>query len=197
VVRFGNVLGSRGSVIPIFMQQIRDGGPVTITHPDVERYFMTIPEAAKLVIEAQSMANGGEIYILDMGEPIRIIDLAKDMIRLTGLEPGEDIKIKFTGLRPGEKLREELLSQDENAQATSHKKIFTAQRTTISRDVIDSIIDQLIVDCNNSDNLDLRRQLMDSLRVAEQKTKKGRERIVKLFSDDQPPHSTNRKQHNP
>lgn len=123
-VRFGNVLGSNGSVIPLFKKQIKAGGPVTVTDPDITRFFMTIPEAAKLVIQAGAMAKGGEIFILDMGEPVKIADLAKELIRLSGLEPDVDIKIKYTGLRPGEKLYEELLMSEEGIQNTKHKKIF-------------------------------------------------------------------------
>lgn len=125
-VRFGNVLGSRGSVIPIFREQIRRGGPVTVTHPEVVRYFMTIPEAAQLIIQAGAMGRKGEIYLLDMGEPVRVVDLARDMIHLSGLTPGEDIDIHFTGLRPGEKLKEELLIAEEGAQTTFFEKIFIA-----------------------------------------------------------------------
>ncbi len=125
VVRFGNVLASNGSVVPIFQDQIRRGGPITVTHPEIERFFMTIPEASQLVLQAAAMGKGGEIFVLDMGESVRIVDLARDLVRLSGLKP-DDIEIVFTGLRPGEKLYEELYFDDEEMQSTPHPKLFVA-----------------------------------------------------------------------
>lgn len=127
IVRFGNVLGSRGSVVPLFQKQISDGGPVTVTHPEVKRFFMSTAEAVQLVIQAAAMGKGGEIFVLDMGEPIRILDIAQDLIRLNGLEPERDIKIVFTGLRPGEKLSEELFFPWENPKTTKHPRILLVQ----------------------------------------------------------------------
>ncbi len=142
-VRFGNVLGSRGSVIPTFKKQISAGGPVTVTDPNMTRYFMTIPEASQLVIQAGAMASGGEIFILDMGKPVKIVNLAKDLIRLSGLEPDKDIKIEFTGIRPGEKLFEELLTSEEGTTATKHKRIFVARPNHIQSDDIAQLLETI------------------------------------------------------
>lgn len=142
-VRFGNVLGSSGSIIPIFKKQIEQGGPVTVTDPNIERYFMTIPEAARLVIQAGGLAKGGEIFILDMGEPVKIVDLAKGLIRLAGLKPGVDIKIMYTGLRPGEKMYEELLMDEESTLPTSNKSIMISKGQEISYEQVESKLDDL------------------------------------------------------
>lgn len=143
-VRFGNVLGSNGSVVPIFKQQIAAGGPVTVTHPEMRRYFMTIPEASQLVLQAAAMGQGGEIFVLDMGEPVRIVDLARELITLSGFRPEEDIEIRFTGLRPGEKLFEELSIEGEDMLPTTHPKIAVWKNIPKDRDFLRSHIDELL-----------------------------------------------------
>ena len=142
--RFGNVLGSNGSVIPIFRRQIESGGPVTITHKDIIRYFMTINEACSLVLEAGCMGNGGEIYVFDMGKPVKIYDLAAKMISLAGFRPGKDIKIVETGLRPGEKLYEELLNDKETTTATINEKIMIATVTKYDYQQVEAAINEII-----------------------------------------------------
>jgi FlaA1/EpsC-like NDP-sugar epimerase len=142
-VRFGNVLGSSGSVVPIFQKQIDAGGPVTVTHPEMKRYFMTIAEASQLVMQAGAIARGGEVFILDMGSPVKIVDLAHELIRRNGLQAGADIEVRFSGIRPGEKLYEELACDYERAQPTSHEKIRVWQLPIASRREIDSMLDVL------------------------------------------------------
>lgn len=142
VVRFGNVLASNGSVVPIFQEQIRRGGPITVTHPGIERFFMTIPEASQLVLQAAAMGSGGEIFVLDMGESIKIVDLARDLIALSGLAD-DDIEIVFTGLRPGEKLYEELYFEDEQRKATPHPKVFCAMHRPAELSAVEAVIDEL------------------------------------------------------
>ena len=151
--RFGNVLGSNGSVIPRFKKQIETGGPITITHPDITRFFMTIPEACQLVLEAGCMGQGGEIFVFDMGKPVKIIDLARKMIKLSGLKENTDIKITFTGLRPGEKLYEELLSSTENALPTHHQQILIGKVREYKFSVVTQFINELILLFNTQDNV--------------------------------------------
>ena len=143
IVRFGNVVGSVGSVVPLFKKQIQKGGPVTVTHPEVTRFFMTIPEACQLILQAGAMGSGGEIFILDMGTPIKINDMARDLIRLSGFEPDVDIKIEYVGLRPGEKLYEELITEGENIVPTRHEKIMVLEGIGCDLQLLNGKVDEL------------------------------------------------------
>jgi FlaA1/EpsC-like NDP-sugar epimerase len=159
--RFGNVLGSNGSVIPLFKKQIERGGPITVTHPEITRYFMTIPEACELVLEAATMGGGGEVFVFDMGESVKIINLAKKMITLSGLRLDRDIEIKFTGLRPGEKLYEELLNNNENTLPTHHPKILKATLNTPSYSFMEIQASDLERILHEGDNNDLVAKIKD------------------------------------
>lgn len=168
MVRFGNVLGSSGSVIPLFRKQILKGGPITITHPDIIRYFMTIPEAAQLVIQAGSMAKGGDVFILDMGEPVKIVDLAKNLIQLSGLSVKDektskgDIEITYTGLRPGEKLYEELLISGDNIRETKHPRIMTADEVYLPFEQLSDVLLELEDACKTADYVAIRQTLLNA-----------------------------------
>jgi len=162
-VRFGNVLGSTGSVIPLFREQIRNGGPVTVTHPDITRYFMTIPEASQLVLQAGAMGKGSEIFILDMGDPVKIKDLADQMIRMSGFVVDEEISIEYTGLRPGEKLFEELNASEDTLDTTSHPKIFIGRIKKYPAEQLDQIKDELVHLSSNGHEIDLRKFLQEIL----------------------------------
>lgn len=172
-VRFGNVMGSAGSVIPIFREQIEKGGPVTVTHPEMVRYFMTIPEAAQLVLQAGAMGEGGEIFILDMGDPVKIVDLARDMIVLSGLEPGVDIEIEFTGMRPGEKLFEELQTGTESIAKTRHPKIFIGQISPMRSEEILAALERLRELAATRDGVEIRAYLGDLLSESQFESRTG------------------------
>jgi FlaA1/EpsC-like NDP-sugar epimerase len=168
IVRFGNVLGSSGSVVPLFRKQISSGGPVTVTHPEVTRYFMTVQEAAQLVLQAGSMATGGDVFVLDMHEPIRIIDLAKKMVHLMGYDVKDensyrgDIAIEYTGLRPGEKLYEELLI-GESVTGTEHPKIMRAEEETLSLDTLKHLLQRLEIACQEINLPEVKAVLMEAV----------------------------------
>lgn len=161
-VRFGNVLGSRGSAVPAFLKQIEAGGPLTVTHPEMRRYFMTIPEAVQLVLQAAVLGRGGDVLVLDMGDPIRIVDLARDLIRLSGLEEGRDIEIKFTGVRPGEKLYEELFFGAEMAEPTTHQKVLRARHVTLPAD-LSTATERLLADARSGGTEPSLRKLLQHL----------------------------------
>jgi FlaA1/EpsC-like NDP-sugar epimerase len=158
-VRFGNVLGSSGSVIPVFRKQIAEGGPVKVTHPDMTRYFMTIPEASMLVVQSAMQGNGGEIFVLDMGSPVRIVDLARQMIELSGFKPDDDIKIEFSGVRPGEKLFEEITHKGENFAPTAHPKIFRFISRPLEFDAMRKFLDDLVPRLRQSEAADIKLRL--------------------------------------
>jgi len=162
-VRFGNVVGSVGSVVPLFRKQIEKGGPVTVTHPEITRYFMTIPEACQLILQASSMGKGGEIFILEMGIPIKIADMAQDLIRLSGFEPDVDIKVEYIGLRPGEKLSEELITEEEGIVQTSHEKIMVVQGPVCEIELINGKVDQLLELAVTQDGEEIKRTLKELL----------------------------------
>jgi FlaA1/EpsC-like NDP-sugar epimerase len=166
-VRFGNVIGSAGSVATIFQEQIRRGGPLTVTHPEMVRYFMTIPEAAQLVLEAGAIGRGGEIFVLDMGEPVRIVELAKDAIRLSGLVPDEDVDIVYTGIRPGEKLFEELEMTDEHLAKTRNPKIFIGRIAEYPRERVREALSRLEAAVASGSEDDLRGVLGDLIPEAQ------------------------------
>ena len=161
-VRFGNVLGSRGSVIPIFKDQIKSGGPITVTHPDMIRYFMTIPEASQLVLQAAALKENGSIFVLDMGDPVNISDMARDLIRLSGLEPDKDVKIEYTGVRPGEKMFEELLTAEEGTSMTKYDKVFVAKNGYIFSDEEFSVkLDELLTLALEGDETKIREKIYE------------------------------------
>ena len=175
-VRFGNVVGSVGSVVPLFRKQIEKGGPVTVTHPEITRYFMTIPEACQLILQASSMGKGGEIFILEMGIPIKIADMAKDLIRLSGFEPDVDIKIEYIGLRPGEKLSEELIREEEGIVQTSHEKIMVVQGPICDIELVNGKMDHLLELASKQDGEEIKRALKELLPEYTPQMQNNRER---------------------
>ena len=197
-VRFGNVLGSNGSVIPLFKKQIADGGPVTVTHPDIIRYFMTIPEAANLVLQAGTYAKGGEIFVLDMGEPVKIVDLARNLIRLSGFEPDVDIKIEYTGLRPGEKLYEEKLMSEEGLTKTPNDLIHIGKPIEFDEDeFLSKMEDLMLVSYENSEAIRLMvREMVSTYHPTEEMSKEQeriyRDEIARILSKNETNKAVNR-----
>lgn len=185
-VRFGNVVDSAGSVLPIFREQIARGGPVTVTHPEMTRYFLTIPEATQLVLQAGAMGTGGEVFILDMGEPVHIADLATDLIRLSGLEPGEDIQIEFTGMRPGEKLFEELAFDPENMGRTENEKVFVAKLIPIRYEYMDTslrLLRSVLYESDDDDIRNLLQSLIPEMRAAVKSMRKEAPSVLRLVDE--------------
>lgn len=179
-VRFGNVLGSAGSVVPLFRQQIAAGGPVTVTHPDITRFFMTIPEASLLILQASIMGKGGEIFVLDMGEPIKVTYLAEQMIKLSGLKVGEDIEIKYTGLRPGEKLYEELFYASECLVSTEHPKILKAKSRSLDWVKLQNLITEMFIACESGDEGQLQQVILQLVPEYQAEQKSSLQQIVSL-----------------
>ena len=184
-VRFGNVLGSAGSVVPLFRDQIARGGPITVTHAEATRYFMTIPEASQLILQAAAVGRGGDIFVLDMGQPVNITYLAEQMIRLSGKRPGTDIRIVYTGLRPGEKLREELFHEEENLRATPHPKLLLAAQNRIDGALVDDLLWQMRLACESFDEARLRKLLVQAV-PALAGTQAPRESTVVPFKRNSP-----------
>jgi FlaA1/EpsC-like NDP-sugar epimerase len=183
-VRFGNVLGSNGSVIPLFKKQIEEGGPVTVTHPDITRYFMTIPEAAQLVLQAGGLADAGTIFVLDMGDMVKIDDLARDLIKLSGLVPGEDIKIVYTGLRPGEKMYEELLLNREQLEQTKFEKIFIGKADFYEYSHLKKQLDGLkaLLDGDDGKVIEYIKSMVPEYGVPKNENKEEDDSVVKIYN---------------
>ena len=176
-MRFGNVLASSGSVIPLFRRQIARGGPVTVTHPDMTRYFMTIPEAAQLIVQAGAFGESGDVFVLDMGEPVKIVDLAQNMIRLSGKEPGRDVAIEFTGIRPGEKLHEELWAAGEEPAPTAHPKIHRAAAQAVDPIWLEDELSELERLVEAGDTLEVVARLTAAVRAPRWATVEAEEQV--------------------